>query len=306
MPGIFDPRFAKMLIYSSIFRCVDPILTITAGCSLGKSIFQTPYGSEESANMAKKKFIMGDSDLLAIWKAYSLWKDEFARRPNQIWSYCRQHFLNHSSLLMMERHKWQLLKSLIDIGFVDRDKQLGSMRGEETTKKMCPVPEAFNVNSHSESLLGSVIAIGLYDKILQVTNNKAERQGNTELQSPFLGEMRLFPHPRSMSTLEAPTEWISYRTLMKTSTSRVFACELTPAPPVGLVLAARDCHLQYTKKLIILDDKIAFQCWPRTAVMLRLSKRLIWRILEQKVFDPKSQASEAEEQILMTIVKNVL
>lgn len=63
-----DVRLGRMLLYGVLLKCLDPILTICAALSLGKSIFTKPFGQDVQASLAHAKFRSGM--LLAF---YQLW-----------------------------------------------------------------------------------------------------------------------------------------------------------------------------------------------------------------------------------------
>lgn len=53
-----DVHLAKMLVYATVFQCIDPILTIVAALS-NRSIFLRPYGESIAADQAKRAFATG-------------------------------------------------------------------------------------------------------------------------------------------------------------------------------------------------------------------------------------------------------
>jgi ATP-dependent RNA helicase DHX29 len=57
-----DIHIGKFLLMATIFRCLDPALTIAATLN-SKSPFITPFGHEREADRAKSSFMRGPSDL---------------------------------------------------------------------------------------------------------------------------------------------------------------------------------------------------------------------------------------------------
>jgi len=55
-----DVHLGKFLLFASIFKCLDPALTITAALT-SKSPFITPFGHEAEAALAKASFRSGIS-----------------------------------------------------------------------------------------------------------------------------------------------------------------------------------------------------------------------------------------------------
>lgn len=55
-----DVHIGKFLLMATIFRCLDPALTIAATLN-SKSPFITPFGHEKEADQAKSSFLKGSS-----------------------------------------------------------------------------------------------------------------------------------------------------------------------------------------------------------------------------------------------------
>jgi ATP-dependent RNA helicase DHX29 len=57
-----DVHLGKFLLISTVFRCLDPALTIAATLN-SKSPFVVPFGKEDAADAAKLSFRTGKSDV---------------------------------------------------------------------------------------------------------------------------------------------------------------------------------------------------------------------------------------------------
>ena len=55
-----DVHLGKFLLIATLFRCLDPALTIAAALN-SKSPFVTPFGLEQEAERAKNSFRVGES-----------------------------------------------------------------------------------------------------------------------------------------------------------------------------------------------------------------------------------------------------
>lgn len=118
-----------MILFGSIFKVLDPILTISAILNY-KSPFLIPFGRESEAEIViKSKFKEGESDLLTMYKGYILWKElyekEVINKGGKGWEtvrrFCETNFLSLQNLLMIEDIKKQFLELLVNIGFVKID-----------------------------------------------------------------------------------------------------------------------------------------------------------------------------------------
>ena len=115
-----DVRLGKALIYSSLLRCVDSILTITAALS-EKSPFRPIVPSmDEDVKLrmqkARDKFDWGQSDHLAIVRAFNLWRD--SGNWNQRRQFADDHYLSHETLRSMADLRTEYAGVLSDLGFL--------------------------------------------------------------------------------------------------------------------------------------------------------------------------------------------
>lgn len=60
-----DVRLGKMILYGVVFQCLDPLLTIAATMSLGKSPFVRPFGTgtDSSIDSIWNKFKTGNKGI---------------------------------------------------------------------------------------------------------------------------------------------------------------------------------------------------------------------------------------------------
>ncbi|KAL6005151.1 hypothetical protein ACLOJK_005713 [Asimina triloba] len=130
-----DPKLGKMLIMGSVFRCLDPILTVVSGLSL--------------AGTAKSRFSAKDySDHMALVRAYEGWKD--AEREGSAYEYCWRNFLSTQTLQAIHSLRKQFQFILKDAGLIDAD------------SSTC------NNLSHNQSLVRAIICSGLFPGIASV------------------------------------------------------------------------------------------------------------------------------------------
>jgi len=163
-----DVHIGKMILFGSIFKCLDPILTIAAMLSF-KSPFVTPFGAESEADAAKARFKLADSDMLTWYNAYLGWRQAYQAKPNGIYDYCRKNFLSHQNLTMMEDMKKQFLGFLVGTGFVSVDAETKrDLNRERFSNRIsfCPVIPEYNVYQRSIPVLNAAITAGMYPKVM--------------------------------------------------------------------------------------------------------------------------------------------
>ena len=119
-----DVHLGKFLLIATVFRCLDPALTIAATLN-SKSPFLTPLGLEAEAEKAKLSFRVGmyqvnhlsprlelnghseNSDFLTIHNAFASWRrasgNGIARK------FCKSSYLSHQNLQQIEELRQQFL-----------------------------------------------------------------------------------------------------------------------------------------------------------------------------------------------------
>jgi hypothetical protein len=171
----------------TIFRCIDPTLTIAAGLSF-RSPFVAPFEKREEADKARKAFAVGRSDHLTLLKAFDGWVAAKARGAER--QFCLTHFLSANAMRMIAQSKRQFVDLLLEIGFLQAGKEVyvdhktggrgggggggrGGGRGRRGGRGGHNNQTNFggmwyNANSHHLALVKAVICAGLYPNIVRV------------------------------------------------------------------------------------------------------------------------------------------
>jgi ATP-dependent RNA helicase DHX29 len=113
-----DVYLGKLILFGSIFQCLDLTLTLAAILS-SKSPFSAPMAARQQANLARMAFKRGDSDLLTLWKAYFSWRKTCRTQGASEFQFCRKNYLSPQALSNIEDLKQQLLVSVVDAGFLE-------------------------------------------------------------------------------------------------------------------------------------------------------------------------------------------
>lgn len=105
MSGLpLNVSFAKLLIESFRFRCVDMALTLVAMLSVDSVLFYPKEKREEASN-AHKRFAVHDSDHETLISVYEAYHDA---KESKDW--CEKHFVNARSMRLATRIRDQLEK----------------------------------------------------------------------------------------------------------------------------------------------------------------------------------------------------
>ncbi|KAE8380121.1 P-loop containing nucleoside triphosphate hydrolase protein [Aspergillus bertholletiae] len=223
-----DLRCAKLMVYGSIFNCIDHCITISAILTV-KSPFVSPRDKREEANAAKSSFSRGDGDLLTDLTAYQQWSERVkAQGYWQTQSWCSANFLSHQTLRDISSNKAQLLTSLKDAGLLPVD-----YSSDQADPR-------WNRNAGNRSLLRALVAGAFQPQIAQISfpdkkfmssvTGTVEVDPDARTIKYFNQENgRVFIHPSSLlfsaQSYPGSAAYLSYFTKM--ATSKVFIRDLT-------------------------------------------------------------------------------
>ena len=222
-----DLRCAKLMIYGSIFGCMESCLTIAATLTV-KSPFVSPREKRDEADAAKASFSRpGDGDLLTDLCAYQTWSDK--ARSQGYWqtqSWCAANFLSHQTLRDISSNRAQFVTSLKDAGILPVDYRDG--------------PNTWNRNSSNRNLLRALIAGAFQPQVAQISfpdkkfassvTGTVEVDPDARTIKYFNQENgRVFIHPSSIlfSAQGYPNSAAYLGYFTKMATSKVFIRDLT-------------------------------------------------------------------------------
>lgn len=153
-----DVRIGKLLIMSTIFGVVDPIVTIAAALT-EKSPFVSPFEHrQEASRIHREAFGTEYSDFLAVFRAFEKWK---STPPSQRARFCGEHFLNGTVLSAIDKAKHKYITLLKDLKFLSA--AAGGM-------------ERANANANNAQMISAVLAFGICPNICRVLHPAAKYQ----------------------------------------------------------------------------------------------------------------------------------
>jgi HrpA-like RNA helicase len=222
-----DLRCAKLMIYGSIFGCMESCLTVAAILTV-KSPFVSPREKREEADAAKAAFSRpGDGDLLTDLAAYQSWTERARTTGHwQSQSWCGANFLSHQTLRDIASNRAQFVTSLKDAGVLPVD------YSEAAT--------ALNRNGANKNLLRALIAGAFQPQVAQISfpdkkfassvTGTVEVDPDARTIKYFNQENgRVFIHPSSIlfSSQGYPNAAAYLAYFTKMATSKVFIRDLT-------------------------------------------------------------------------------
>ncbi|KAI9471811.1 MAG: P-loop containing nucleoside triphosphate hydrolase protein [Benjaminiella poitrasii] len=308
-----DVHIGKMMLFGTIFRCLDPILTIAAALSF-KSPFTRPFGKEDEADAARSRFRVENSDFLTIYKAYHTWrkhltelcKDKMLSSSSirrKMYRFCNENFLSQQNLEMIEDMKRQYLGLLISIGFVKVNREdLNLYNDKYSVIQLCKIPEVYDVHSSSVSVVNAALTAGLYPKIAEYL--KQSRQIVTK-------NIDLQIHPSSMLFQKEHTftaDFLVYNTVVMNNSgsqvkNKVYMWEASLIDAVAVILLSTDLDIKHKQRKIVIDKWLYFDCFARTAVLLKYLRKELNNWLAKKMKQPDLDFSHYNERLMDVLVR---
>ncbi|ESO89626.1 hypothetical protein LOTGIDRAFT_124894 [Lottia gigantea] len=153
-----EPRLGKMVLYSVVLKCLDPILTIV--CSIAhKDPFVLPTQAHEkrASALSRRKFAADTySDHMALLRAFQAWQK--ARTEGWERGFCEKNYLSSACMEMIVGMRTQLLGQLRASGFV-RARGGGDIRD-------------LNTNSENWAIVKAALCAGMYPNLVKVNRSK--------------------------------------------------------------------------------------------------------------------------------------
>lgn len=271
-----EPKLGKMLVYGSIFKCLDPILTVVAGLSV-RDPFLMPFDKKDLAESARAQFSCRDySDHLALTRAYNGWKD--AERDQSGYEFCWRNFLSVQTLKAIDSLRKQFFFLLKDAGLVDEYSGTCNKCGDD------------------ENLIRAVICSGLYPGVSSVVN----KEKSISLKTMEDGQVLLYNNSVNGKETMIPYPWLVFNEKVKVNT--VFIRDSTAIPDSTLLLfggnvsrGGLDGHLK------MLGGYLEFFMKPDLAEMYLTLKKELDELILFKIMNPRVDMGSREH--LLSVVR---
>lgn len=302
-----DARIGKLLIFGSLFGCVDAVLTIAATIA-ERSPFYAPFDKREEARAARALFVWGKSDLLTFVKAFDAWRELRESRPGFTAEneFCSTHFLSRKTLISISDGRKQLADALADAGF-GLPNTGRSERGWERHA-------AVNQYNNNVRVVKAVVCAALYPNVARIDlpdSTYYEVAGGTvanehearkiKLRSKT-GE-RLFLHPGSVNFHECNYEsrWLAYNAKIKTT--KMYVRDSTMVSPYAILLFGGEIAVQHKKGQMSVDGWVIFKAPARVAVLARELRRQLDSLLLRKFEDADIDLNEEGRAVKDAIIR---
>lgn len=277
-----DARLGKMLLYGSMFQCLDPALTLAACLSASQSPFASSLSMEgDEVRAAQSTFHDTSSDfltLLNVWEA-------FVSEGSGARHFCRDKFLNYNALREIADAREQFLTLLCSIGFVDRE-TIGDCLG------------SYNAHSRTTDVIHFVVCAGLYPNVAMVEDDFGLVH-KTE---------KLVIHNSSVNRTkvkERSSDWVAFHEKLGTG-SRVSVSTTCFVHPFSIFLLGPALRIDHVARKVEIDNWIKLDMTGRTSVLLRELRRELDRSLESYIQDVKGKNRLSNDARVAEVIDQIL
>jgi hypothetical protein len=325
-----SPRLGKLLLYSVLLQCVDPMLTI-ASIITTKSPFVTSFhdGGAATADEAKLQFFSHQSDVLTILTAYNIWWEMYgqssptrqtfstsqeAKYHEETW--CRNNSLSANSLRLIEQMRGQFLNLLQTIGFISAEETLQTISSPTGDYNRYGTNAAIIKCALCCSLSPNILALPPY--VMEPLPTRAISSGIGKLSEISLGKFLLeYPlqckrkdvflhvHPGSLLSKrrELDSPLLLYVEGMKTS--KMYCHDLTTIPAVSLALFSGRFTCSERHETVTIDGWLRYQSNKQTLRCLYKITELLDTTFLEKVLDPLSPIPLKWKEVLRVLSRSI-
>ncbi|KAK8110384.1 uncharacterized protein PG998_006841 [Apiospora kogelbergensis] len=284
-----DLRCGKLMVYGSIFGCLDEAVTIAAILS-SKSPFLSPPDKRDLAKEARMRFAKGDGDLLTDLRGFQQWSAMMDERlpQRQVRSFCDENFMSYNTLSDIAASRTQFYSALVEMGIASPSVFNKSIEGGGRRGGSAAAP----ASASSMSLIRALTASAFAPQIARI--QFPDKKFAASMAGAENG--RVFIHPSSTlfdhQGFAGNAAFVSYFTMI--STSKIFVRDLTPFNAFTLLLFSGAIELDTMGRGLVVDGWLKLRGWARIGVLVSRLRGMVDNMIALKVNNPQSDVHENE------------
>lgn len=287
-----DARVGKMLIYGTIFKCVDPVLTIAASLSTTKDPFLSSQMGDGEASALHSTFLDESSDFLSfvnLWTAVRL-----SKKSNDTRRFCRDRRLNYGTILEIEENRIHFAEILYNIGF---------LRLPEWPHRRSSIDEAIslcsqNQNATMKGLVDAVVCGGLFPNVGKVSSSSRSKETQLQHKKEILTVQKSV---NSKLHRQDSCDWLTFFDKFATQ-RRVSVSKTAIVSPISLMLFGSGLEVLHTQRKVRVDGWVELTCAAKTGLLLREIRLCLSQILRTLVAQQTpSKPTEDDDSLCVEI-----
>jgi len=259
-------RLGKILIFGSLFKVLDKVLTIAASLSV-KSPFSSNINDSRQAAAAHRSLEHPTSDFLTVVNVWDAFRSASNISHTNAKKFCNQNFLNYSTLIEIGDMRRQFVDLLDQIGFVSKRKiQNSDVKVSQ-----------YNANAKKDEIVTAIVCAGLYPNVAHAVKNTST--------TPVLFDKekeRVYFHNSSVNhAKELDGEWVAFHE--KFATSKTFVSSTCLVKPFSLLLFGGSIVIQHLERKAVIDDWMILNVAAQTGIMFRELRHKLAILLNERV-----------------------
>ncbi|KAK3940754.1 putative ATP-dependent RNA helicase ucp12 [Diplogelasinospora grovesii] len=308
-----DLRCGKLMVYGSIFGCLDDCVTIAAILST-RSPFVSPGDKRDEAREARMRFASGgardhrDGDLLTDMRAFQDWDVQMMQGQQQrkVRTWCDENFLNFQTLSDIASTRQQFYSALNEMGIRPQKE------GGTTTSAVVGGGTALLRALTASAFSPQIARIQFPDKKFAASMTGAvELDPEAKTIKYFSRDNgRVFIHPSSTlfdsQGFAGSATYLSYFSMI--STSKIFIRDLTPFNPYTLLLFSGGIELDTQGRGLVVDGWLRLRGWARIGVLVSRLRGIIDKMISLRIDRGEPGINTEEDrsdmrEVVRTVVK---
>ena len=280
-----DIHIAKLLVFSSLLGCVEPMLTIAAYLSHKSPFKPVQRDDPNAAQYAAQRALFrcpSKSDLMTVVRLYDRWLAERGKSRRLGIEFCERLQLSVATLEEMTVTRRQLKSYLTAQGFEITNAQAGEHRVCNACFTAAFWPNIIHAKHPAP-------------KFQPTAHGSVEVDPEAHEIKHFLKNgIRSFIHPQSFYFNERrfETNWLCYAQMMETK--KVYVRDISMIWPMSIILfGGTSLLIKYEEQTVLIEDWIEFGLRPSTAFLLSELRVQLDAILAEKFASPQITLSNS-------------
>jgi len=298
-----DLRCGKLMVYGTIFGCLESILTIASILTI-RSPFVSPQDKRDESRAARAAFSSGgaEGDLLTDLAAYDEWMSQrhSGLPPRALRAWCDQKFLSFNTLSDISSTRSQYLASLTEAGLLPSSYQYNPSSAENTH---------FNAHNSSNPLLRALIAGSFNPQLARIdfpsTKYAPSLSGAVALDPEaktikyFTPDAaRVFLHPSSTlfdaQTFPGAQPPVCLAYFTKMATSKVFIRDASPCGAYAALMFCGGVEVDTLGRGVVVGGWLRMRGWARIGVLVGRLRGMVEGVLARRVEGGKWESGDEE------------
>lgn len=306
-----DVQAGKLLLFGAMFRCVRPALTLAAALSC-RTPFLSPLERRDEADAARQR-VFGThasearSDHARLLQAFDAFQTASRQGRRAEREFCDGAFVSGNVMRQIAGTRQQLESLLFESGFVSR------RRNQSRNDAL----DEHDTNGSSMRILKAILCAALYPNVVYadmpddryakvVAGTVAVDAESRDIRYRLKSRERVFTHPQSInfaSTSYGQCPYLVYFEIV--TTSKPFVRESTALTAYGLLLFGGEIEVDAANGVLSIDRWIRFRAPARIAVLARVLRRALERVLAAKIEMPAFDISATPLiDVVCQLIKN--